>query len=158
MVSIYDVIKKDHAKHRKLLDALARTEGDSEERDRLWNDFYYDVKSHAAAEEETFYSKLMENPDGQDDARHSVAEHKEMDDILEELNKMEFSSPGWLTRFKTLKEEYEHHMDEEEDEIFSKAREVIDDAAAKRHGEQFLKRKEAERDLVDKKAEEKLEE
>ena len=34
---------------------------------------------------------------------------------MEELNDADMSSPGWLTRFKTLKHDYEHHMEEEEE-------------------------------------------
>jgi hypothetical protein len=158
MASIYDAIREDHARHRDLLNAIAETEGDSEKRRTLWNEFYYDVKSHAAAEEETFYSKLMATTDGQDDARHSVAEHKELDDIMEDLNETDFSSTGWLARFKTLKHDYEHHMEEEENEIFAKAQEVLDEEAVTRHGEQFLARKQQERDLVDEKAADSLEE
>jgi len=158
MTTIYAEIERDHARHRELLDQLAETHGDSDEREKLWREFYYDVKAHAAAEEETFYSKLMERPGGQDDARHSVAEHKEMDDIMEELNGMGFDNPGWLTRFKTLKHDYEHHMDEEEEDIFSKAREVIADDDSAPFAEKFRTRKKKERDLVDVKAEESLEE
>ncbi|MEZ5933540.1 MAG: hemerythrin domain-containing protein [Alphaproteobacteria bacterium] len=157
-MSIYEKIEQDHANHRTLLNKLVETEGDSEDRRRLWKAFYYDVKAHAAAEEETFYSKLMEDPDGQDDARHSVAEHKEMDDIMEELQSMDFSNPGWLTRFKTLKHDYEHHIEEEENEIFAKGRDVFDENEAARIGERFDERKLAERDLVDEKAEQSLDE
>ena len=157
-MSVYEKIEQDHATHRDLLNKLGETEGDSEERRRLWKEFYYDVKAHAAAEEETFYSKLMADPSGQDDARHSVAEHKEMDDIMEELQGMDPSSPGWLTRFKTLKHDYEHHMEEEENDIFSKARKVFDGDDIAEIGDRFDERKEAERKLVDEKAEQSLEE
>lgn len=156
--TIYDAIRKDHDRHRELLATLADTEGDSETRGKAWKEFYYDVKSHAAAEEETFYAKLMEKTDGQDDARHSVSEHKELDDIMEELNGMDFDNPGWLTRFKTLKHDYEHHMEEEEEDIFPKAREVVDEDKDGSHAEAFLTRKKNERGLVDEKAEESLEE
>lgn len=158
MKSIYEAIEADHQNHRELLEKIAATSGDSEERQRLWENFYYDVKSHAAAEEETFYSKLLEKPQGQDDARHSVAEHKELDDIMEELNDMDMASPGWLTRFKTLKDEYEHHMEEEEQDIFKKAREVLHDDGDGKIAEAFRTRKSAERKLVDQKAAESLEE
>ena len=156
-MSIYEKIRKDHTHHRELLDRLAKTSGESEERRELWNSFYYDVKSHAAAEEEAFYSRLMAEPKGQDDARHSVAEHKEMDDVIQELQGMELSNPGWLTKFKTLKHDYEHHMDEEENDIFEKARKVFDEQQANSIGQKFTQRKEAERELVDEKAEESLE-
>ena len=55
----------------------------SSRRRELWKQFYYDVGGHAAAEEETFYSPLMEKEDGQPKGRHSVAEHKELDDIIQ---------------------------------------------------------------------------
>lgn len=158
MTTIYEEIKRDHDKHRELLAEIENSQGEFEERQALWDRFYYDVKAHAAAEEETFYAKLMENPDGQDDARHSVSEHEEMDEIMEELNSMDISSPGWLNRFATLKHDYEHHMDEEEDEIFSKARQVFDKKQAETFAERFSRRKVAERGLVDEKAEASLEE
>ena len=158
MGTIYDEIRNDHDKHRALLEKLAETSGDSDERRQLWDEFYYEVKSHAAAEEETFYSKLMEKTDGQDDARHSVSEHKELDDIMEELNTMGFDNPGWLTRFKTLRHDYEHHIDEEEEDIFPKAREVLKDDESSAYATRFLRRKATERELVDQKAAESLEE
>ncbi len=157
MPSIYDAIKKDHEDHRALLERLANTEGDSPERREAWNEFYYTVKSHAAAEEETFYSKLISKTWGQDAARHSVHEHQQLDDIMEELNDMDMSSPGWLTRFKTLRHDYEHHIDEEEDDVFTRAKEVIPASEIDGYGERFLARKEEERKLVDKKVEDSLE-
>ena len=157
-MTIYELICKDHAHHRELLNKLAQSTGDSEDRREAWDAFYYDVKAHAAAEEETFYSRLMADPSGQDDARHSVSEHKEMDDIIEELQAMDFSSSAWLTRFKTLKHDYEHHMDEEEKDIFEKAQKVFDEQQASSIGQKFSERKKAERALVDEKAEVSLEE
>ncbi len=110
------------------------------------------------SEEETFYSKLISKTWGQDAARHSVHEHQQLDDIMEELNEGDMASPGWLNRFKTLKHDYEHHMDEEEEDIFSQAKEVFDAEDANRFGERFASRKQEERKLVDEKADESLEE
>jgi hypothetical protein len=157
MPSIYDAIRKDHQRHRELLDIIAETEGDSPERREAWDEFYNDIKSHSAAEEETFYSKLMQQTWGQDAARHSVHEHAEMDEILEELREMDMASPGWLTRFKTLKHDYEHHMDEEENEVFERAKEVIGKEEDTAYGDRFLKRKAEEARLVEEKREDALE-
>ncbi|MFV2053473.1 hemerythrin domain-containing protein [Aliiroseovarius sp. YM-037] len=157
MPSIYDAIKSDHDNHRKLLNTLEDTSGDSETRRKAWDDFYYDVKSHAAAEEETFYSKLISKTWGQDSARHSVHEHQQLDDLMEELNDTDMSSPGWLTKFKTLKHDYEHHMDEEENEVFTRAREVIENSEEAGFGDRFLSRKKEERKIVDEKVADSLE-
>ncbi|WP_417808594.1 hemerythrin domain-containing protein [Thioclava sp.] len=157
MTSIYDAIKADHDHHRDLMAKIAKTEGASEDRKKAWDAFYYDIKSHAAAEEETFYSKLMSKTWGQDAARHSVEEHAELDNLLDELNEMDMASSGWLNKFNKLQHDYNHHMDEEEDEIFARAKEVIDASEIEGYGEKFRARKEREREIVDKKREEQLE-
>lgn len=157
MPSIYDAITEDHNRHRSLLDQLAKTSGATKDRRAAWSEFYHDVKSHAAAEEETFYAKLISKTWGQDVARHSVHEHQQLDDLMEELNDMDMSSPGWLAKFQTLKHDYEHHMDEEENDVFARAREVIDGQKNEDFGARFHARKQEERGLIEEKREDSLE-
>ncbi len=157
MTDIYSAIKSDHDRHRALLDRIEDTSGASEDRKEAWEEFYCDVKSHGAAEEETFYSKLISKTWGQDAARHSVHEHKQIDDMLEELRDMDMSESAWPQKFKALRHEYEHHIDEEEDEVFARAREVIPDSEVKGYGDRFLERKEEERKLVQQKRKDSLE-
>ena len=157
MPDIFDTIRADHDRHRALLARIADTSGASSERRDAWRTFYREVKSHAAAEEETFYARLMTRTWGQDHARHSVHEHQELDDLLEELNGADMASSGWLRKFETLRHDYEHHIDEEERDIFPRAREVIpadEIAGAERL---FVTRKNAERDLIDDKVRDSLE-
>lgn len=157
MPTIYDALKTDHDKHLTLLAKLAATQGDSDERRKLWQTFYYDVGAHAAAEELAFYSKLIAESDGQSEGRHSVAEHKELDDMIQELNEMEFGSPDWLACFEALKDRYEHHIEEEEDDVFPTAKDVIGADVSGEIGAEFTARKTEERTLVDEKAENALE-
>lgn len=155
-MNIYSSIRFDHEHHRDLIQTLLDTEGDSARRRDFWSQFYYDVKSHAAAEEECFYAEMMGHPKGQDRARHSVAEHKELDDLMEELNGIEFSSPQWLQKFKHLADEYIHHIEEEEDEIFERAQSIFDGSESKQMAELFKHRKSEERKLIKEKSENKL--
>ncbi|WP_422075248.1 hemerythrin domain-containing protein [Tranquillimonas rosea] len=157
MPSIYDAIKQDHEEHRALLRTIGDTEGASDKRKKAWDTFYHEVKSHAAAEEETFYSKLISQTWGQDAARHSVHEHQELDDLMEELNGMDMSSPGWIQKFRTLEHDYLHHIDEEEDEVFARAREEISENEVEGYGDRFLERKAEERELVEEKKKDSLE-
>lgn len=154
---IYAAIKADHDEHRRLMDQIGDTSGASEARQEAWDAFYQDVKSHAAAEEETFYSKLISKTWGQDAARHSVHEHQQLDDLMEELREMDMSSPAWLTKFKELRHEYDHHMEEEEDEVFARAREVIAEDEIEGYGTRFKERKREEMDLIEDKREDSLE-
>ena len=154
MPNIYDAIKSDHDTHRDLMASIKKSK--IQARGSLWRRFYEDVKSHAAAEEETFYSKLISKTWGQDAARHSVHEHQQLDDLLEELNVMDKSSDLWMTRFEKLVHDYEHHMDEEEKEVFERARETIDAAEIDGYGERFEARKAEEQSLIDEKREDSL--
>lgn len=157
MSDIYTTLKSDHDRHRELLDTIENTEGDSDERQAAWEEFYRDVKAHGAAEEETFYSKLISKTWGQDSARHSVHEHQQLDDLMEELREMDMSHGSWLQKFKTLRHDYEHHIDEEEDEVFGRAKEVIPDDEIEGYGERFRKRKSQELEIIEKKREDSLE-
>lgn len=157
MTTIYDAIKADHDQHRKLLDTIEDTSGDTTKRRVAWTTFYEDVKAHAAAEEETFYSKLISKTWGQDHARHSVHEHQKLDDLMEELNDMDMGHGSWLQKFKTLRHDYEHHIEEEEDEVFARAQEIIPDDALAGYAERFTERKSQEARLIEEKKADTLE-
>ncbi len=143
-MNIYERLIEDHGKQRGMAAGLAKTEGDSAERKRLFGEFYKELEAHAAAEEQTFYAELLGLADGQEKSRHSVAEHKTASDLLKELEKTDMSSSGWLQKFKKLKHEVEHHVDEEEKEVFPLARKLISAARANELGADFEKRKQAE--------------
>ena len=63
-------------------------------------------------------STVLRDPETTDFARHAISEHKEIEDMLADLAARDMSSSGWLRRFAALKEEYLHHIREEEQEQF----------------------------------------
>ena len=128
---IFARLKADHDRHRELLDRIDATHGDSAERRDLFEAFRIDVTAHAASEEMSLYATMLANPDLRDEAQHSVAEHKEIEDYLTELYEMDFASSGWLTRFRTMKDRYLHHIDEEEEEMFPAAEKELSDERKK---------------------------
>ena len=138
---IFADLKADHDRHRKLLAQIAETQGASDERKALFESFMLEVTAHAAAEEESLYATMLGLPDLRDDARHSVSEHKEIDDFLGELNDMDMSSSGWLVKFKEMRHRYEHHIDEEEEEMFPAASRELSAADEERLGKVFEARK-----------------
>lgn len=147
-MDIFEILEKEHNDHRTLLNEIAETQGDSDERRRLYEALKNDVTAHANAEEQSLYAAMLEDPKLQEEGRHSVAEHKELDDYFEELDGIEMSSPSWLKTFNKLKDRLEHHMVEEEDDIFKAADEEISKKTAERMANLFAKRKEAELEEV----------
>ncbi|NCP11756.1 MAG: hemerythrin domain-containing protein [Sphingomonadales bacterium] len=142
---IFQDLIDDHETHRTLLDLIEKTHGDSEGRRELFERFQVEVRAHAAAEEESLYASMLAKPDLNQDAKHSVSEHKEIEDIIAELFEMDMSSSGWLTRFKTLKHDYLHHIDEEEEEMFPAAAEGLSETEKARITKVFENRKPKEK-------------
>lgn len=141
---IFKRLKEDHDKHREMLEQIADAEKGSDAQRDLFEAFRIEVTAHAAAEEESLYATMLANPDLREDAQHSVSEHKEIDDFLEELEELDFGSADWLKRFSAMRDRYEHHIDEEEDEMFPDAAEELSDAEEARIAEVFERRKPAE--------------
>lgn len=142
--AIYQDLKRDHDKQRKMLKELAELKGDSKKRKSLFETFRLEVQSHAAAEEESLYATMLGEPDLRDDARHSVSEHKEVDDLLGEMMDLDFASDEWEAKFFHMRHRYEHHIDEEEEDMFPAAAKELDDATEERLAEVYEERKPAE--------------
>lgn len=138
---IFEDLKNDHDKHRKLLEQLGDTSGDSPERRELFEELRKELQAHAAAEEESLYATMLACPELRDEARHSVAEHKEIDDFLAELLDTDMSSSAWLTKFKDMRHRYLHHIDEEEEEMFPAAAKTLSEKAEQRLAKIFEQRK-----------------
>jgi hypothetical protein len=136
-MDIFTRIKDDHDKARSLGEKIADTSGDSAERRKLFDQLIAEIEAHAAAEEMTFYQELIGFEESQEQARHSIAEHKDAADLLKELSELDMSSSSWLTIFKKLQHELEHHMDEEEEDVFALGRQLIDTDKANELGQAF---------------------
>lgn len=125
-MSIYSYIKHDHKKILKLLDRI-EDEGpeESEARTDLFNELKQVLLIHEHAEEEAFYKPLKENSALDDEIEESEEEHEETQDLLQQLTDPALVGEEWYDVFLELKEELEAHIEEEEDEIFEKARGVF---------------------------------
>lgn len=127
---IFERLVEDHDHHRELIDAIKETTGASDDRKSLFERFKTDAMAHAAAEEGTLYVAMMEDPEIRQDAQHSVKEHADLGMLFVELDEMDMASSGWLNKFNTLAHEYTHHIDEEEEEKFPKARKELGEEKA----------------------------
>lgn len=141
---IFDRLKQDHDRHRTLLAQMFASEGKPEQQEQLFERFKIEVTAHAAAEEETLYATMLAREDLRHDAVHSVAEHKEIGDLLDALADADVHSDDWRTEFHKLAERYTHHIDEEENEMFPAAAEGLSEEKVTELRALFEKRKPAE--------------
>ncbi|WP_327753120.1 hemerythrin domain-containing protein [Sphingobium sp. SJ10-10] len=142
--SIFDRLKQDHDAHRQIFDKMADAKDQPDRLEKLFEQFKVEVTAHAAAEEETLYATMLARPDLREDAQHSVSEHKEIDDYLEELASLSFNGEEWNGVFAQLKQRYLHHIDEEEKEMFPDAAGELTAEEEQKLAALFAKRKPAE--------------
>ncbi len=114
---------------------------DCPNRAALFETFRVEVSAHAAAEEESLYATMLANPDLREEARHSVSEHKEIDDYFGELAGLDPASAEWTVKFGEMRHRYEHHIDEEEEEMFPAAAKDLSDPEQDRLAKVFEARK-----------------
>lgn len=138
-MNIYERIKEDHQKQRTLVDLLTKTHGDSQGRNELFARLKTELENHALAEERHFYVPLMERDLTHEQARHSVAEHHQLDELVKELEETDMESSGWVATAKKLCEELTHHLDEEEQQVFQLAGKVLSDKEEQSLAEEFDK-------------------
>lgn len=142
---IFGRLVEDHDRHRALLAMMHDTHGKSPDRERLFDELVHELKAHAAAEEQALWSSVLRNPATTDFARHAIAEHKEIDELLADLAARDMASPGWIRRFAALREEYLHHIREEEQEQFVAAEKALGPADRRYMRTVFNRRKKAEK-------------
>jgi hypothetical protein len=138
-VNIFEALRESHERQRTYAKALIHTSGDTPERIDAYKQLKSELQAHATAEERHFYIPLMEFDNGVDLSRHAIAEHHEMDEMMEELDQTEMSSPAWLATAKKLSEKVHHHLKEEEQKFFQMAGKLLDDKQKERLAGQYEK-------------------
>ena len=123
--TIFEALRESHERQRALYSALTETSGDTPERRALFEQLKTELAAHALAEDRHFYAPLMALDAGMDLSRHAIAEHHEMDEMVEALEETEPSSPAWLPLARKLAEKVEHHLQEEEHRFFQMAGKLL---------------------------------
>ena len=143
------LLKADHDKMKKLLaDGETTTERGEKTRTELFATIKGELFVHERIEEEIFYPELKAHPKAKDIVLEGYEEHHVVDEIMGELEALDVTDETWGAKFKVMKENIEHHIEEEEGEMFKKARQVFDADELEDLGTRMEKRKlSAGRDL-----------
>ena len=140
------LLKADHKDVRKLLDTLAATTTRaSKKRVALVEKIDALLKAHTTIEEEIFYPAFKAAGDKSDDAKmyfEALEEHRAAGDlVLPDLLKTDPTSEKFSGRAKVLKELVEHHADEEEKQMFPRAKKLLSKETLATLGQQLAARK-----------------
>ena len=121
------LLKADHDKMKKLLEEGEKTtERGVKTRTELLGTIKQELTVHERIEEEIFYPALKSHPKARDIVLEGYEEHHVVDQVMGELEATDVSDETWGAKFKVMKENIEHHIEEEEGEMFKHARQVFD--------------------------------
>jgi hemerythrin superfamily protein len=147
MPNAISMLKADHVAVKRLLKELnATTDRAVKERVRLVNEIEREIKTHSQIEEEVFYPAFKaatEKTDAEDMFYEAEEEHHLVDILLPALVHANPKSHEFEAKAKVLLDLIEHHVKEEEGEMFPKARQVFDEDQLRQLGDLMTARKES---------------
>jgi hemerythrin-like domain-containing protein len=120
-----ELLEQEHEVMKKLLDKAVELEDGAQRRQALQH-IINDFRSHEEIEEKIFYPALKEHPKAKDIVLEGYEEHHVVDLLIQELEAMPPKDERWAAKLKVLKENVEHHIEEEEGEMFKTARKVFE--------------------------------
>ena len=136
------LLKDDHDKAKKMLEELdATTERAVKTREELFTRLKAELVVHEAIEEEIFYPALKQHAEAKDTVLEAYEEHNVVDMVMSEIEQTAFADETWKAKFTVMKENLEHHIEEEEGEMFKQARDLLDKETLESLGERMQARK-----------------
>jgi hemerythrin-like domain-containing protein len=136
------LLKTDHDKVKKMMGELdSTTERALKTREEGFTKLRQELEVHEAIEEEIFYPALKEHPKAKELVLEAYEEHNVVDMVMAEIEGVAYDDETWGAKFTVLKENLEHHIQEEEDEMFEQARQVFEDDELDELGERMAERK-----------------
>ena len=136
------LLKEDHDKVKKMLQELeSTTERGVKTRQELFTKVKRELQVHEAIEEEIFYPALKDHPKTKEVALEAYEEHHVVDMVMAEIEGVAYDDETWGAKFTVMKENLEHHIEEEEGEMFKQAKQVFNSDELDQLGETMGSRK-----------------
>jgi iron-sulfur cluster repair protein YtfE (RIC family) len=122
----FELLKKDHEKVSGIFEKLEpTTERGVKTREELFTQLKQELEIHTQIEEQILYPVLKQAEETHDITLEAYEEHHVVKELLAELETMAKDDETWGAKLKVLQENVEHHVEEEEGEMFPSAKKVL---------------------------------
>jgi hemerythrin superfamily protein len=135
-----DLLTEDHQKVRQLFQQVQQIR-DNDEKKELFDQIDTELAVHAEIEEAIFYPALEEHDELKEMVREAREEHEQVEQLLLEIEDLATEDTDFTPQLAELEETVEHHVAEEEEEMFPKVREIFDKAALEQLGKELASAK-----------------
>lgn len=139
-MDIFSYIKKDHRKVSEMFEELLAAHA-THRRKSLFDQIKEELIIHSKSEEATFYKTLERDSELKAKLAHANKEHDEIEKYLESISNLSPESDKRLVMIGELKHAVEHHVNNEEKNIFPEAKKILSDEEARELAEEMDKLK-----------------
>jgi len=130
------LLEQDHKKVKQLLEKAEENNGKSQK--GIFEQIKTELEIHSQIEESTFYPAVQKFEDMKDMVLESIEEHKQVKTLLREMANLDGDSEKFEPKLKVLKENVEHHAEEEEEgKMFPKLRKLMSRDELEQLGQQL---------------------
>lgn len=139
------VLRKEHDEVKGIFRELEKAVEEGAGRKRLFGKLRRELRPHMDAEEKAFYPPLVQSEEAREETLESIEEHHVARVLLDEMDGLDEKDERWEAKLSVLKENVEHHIQEEEKALFRKARRVLDAESLREIASRFEEQKEKAR-------------
>ena len=118
------LLHEEHQEVKKLFRDLEKAEG--QQAAQLWSEISTKLRLHEQLEETHFYPELRTDERAKEIVLEAFEEHHVMDVLIEEISALQPDDEAFHPKLTVLQENTEHHIEEEEGELFPKVRKIWD--------------------------------
>lgn len=139
-----DILKQDHREAMGLferLESINEGSGAGGSKDELFNQLKGALKLHTKLEEQIFYPALENFDETRDLIKESYEEHRKVDQLLAEMSA---AAGDFADKLSELRGNIEHHVNEEEGEMFPKAEQLLGQSRLQEMGRQMEQMKQGQ--------------
>lgn len=145
-MNAFTLLKADHEKVAGILEKIDETtERATKGREELFAQLKNELDIHTRIEEEILYPVLEEFEETRDISTEAYEEHALVKQLLGELAAAPKDDEQWTAKFTVLKENIEHHVEEEEGEMFKNARKVLSEDEIENLGDRLQEAKQVQK-------------
>ena len=129
-------LKQQHEEAKQMFGRIEQAQGG--ERERLWQQLGPELKAHEQIEERHLYGPVARDvPDLAEWEQQHREEVHEAEVLIKKIDETDASDRSWLEHVRELKTALEHHIQEEEGEVWPKIRQAWDAAKLEKAGKQM---------------------
>lgn len=142
---IFHHLAGEHAEVSTLMQRIAASSEDSDAREEIFPELRKNLLAHAHAEEQEFYPTLHRFSELEVLVDRCIEEHHKVEEYLDQLDSQNKATKTWMNVFERMMRAVERHVEREEQELFPKAKDLLEPERAEKMQGRFESAEEKEK-------------